>query len=111
MSTRCTISYDDNFHLYQECFESDNVYLTLDGEGWQAGITTASVDWRRGESTTPSLSLQIDVTLWRKLVEGWLASHWGQCPEDDHKKMDFDPDTTLKWLEEYKRNKEDGNTE
>lgn len=92
MSTRCSISYDDNHHLYQECFENDNVYLTLDGKGWQAGITTASVDWRDGNSTSPSLSLQIDVTLWRKIVEGWLASQWAQHPEDDHRKIEFNVD-------------------
>ena len=90
MSTRCTISYDDQFHLYQECFENDNVYLTLDGDGWQAGVTTATVDWRDGDSTRPRLCLQMDVTLWRKIVEGWAASQWGQHPEDDHKKIEFD---------------------
>jgi len=95
MSTRCTISYDDQFHLYQECFENDNVYLALDGAGWQAGMTTATVDWRDGDSTSPRLCLQLDVTLWRKIVEGWLASQWGQHPEDDHKKIEFNLGNTL----------------
>jgi hypothetical protein len=107
MSTRCTISYDNNHHLYQECFENDNVYLTLDGDGWQAGITTAIVDWRDGDSARPSVSLQIDVTLWRKIVEGWLASPWGQHPEDDHKKINFDFESTNTWLESLKKKKED----
>ena len=107
MSTRCTISYDDNHHLYQECFENDNVYLTLDGDGWQAGITTATVDWRDGDSTSPSINLQIDVTLWRKIVEGWMVSQWGQHPEDDHKKMNFDFESTSTWLESLKVKKEE----
>lgn len=111
MSTRCTISHSNDYHLYRECFENDNVYLTLDGKGWQAGITTASVDWRDGNSTSPSLSLQIDVALWRQIVESWAASEWAKNPGLDHEKMDFEPESTLKWLEEYKRNKEDGNTE
>ena len=106
MSTRCTISYDDNHHLYQECFDNDNVYLTLDGAGWQAGITTASIDWRDGDSTSPSLSLQMDVTLWRKIVEGWLTSQWGQHPEDDHKKISFDFESTNAGLESLKKKKE-----
>jgi hypothetical protein len=106
MSTRCTISYDNNHHLYQECFENDNVYLTLDGAGWQASIATASVDWRDGDSAKPSVSLQIDVTLWRKIVEGWLTSPWGQHPEDDHKKINFDFESTNAWLESLKKKKE-----
>ena len=107
MSTRCTISYDNNHHLYQECFENDNVYLELDGDGWQAGITTATVDWRDGDSTSPRLSLQLDVTLWRKIVEGWMVSQWGQHPEDDHKKMNFDFESTSTWLESLKVKKEE----
>ena len=95
MSTRCTISYDDNHHLYQECFENDNVYLALDGAGWQAGVTTATVDWRDGDSTRPQLCLQLDVTLWRKIVEGWTASQWAQHPEDDHKKIEFNFSSSL----------------
>jgi len=106
MSTRCTISYDDDHHLYQECFENNNVYLTLDGSGWHAGITTSSLDWRDGDSTSPSLSLQIDVTLWRKIVEGWLTSHWGRHPEEDHKKLELDFASANPWLESLKRKKE-----
>jgi hypothetical protein len=108
MSTRCTISYDNNHHLYQECFENDNVYLALDGDGWQASVATASVDWRDGDSAKPSVNLQIDVTLWRKIVEGWMVSQWGQHPEDDHKKINFDFESTSTWLESLKRKKGEG---
>lgn len=31
MSTKSTIAYGDNFHLYNECWEDDCVYLELDG--------------------------------------------------------------------------------
>ena len=111
MSTRCTIAYSDDFHLYQECFEQDNVYLRLDGGEWAASLDTAVVDWRDRESTKPQLHIKMDVTMWRKIVEGWLKSEWANDPDQDHKKINFDPEATLKWLEEYKRNKEDGNTE
>jgi hypothetical protein len=31
MSTKCTIAYSDDFHLYNECWEDDCVYLKLEG--------------------------------------------------------------------------------
>jgi hypothetical protein len=108
MSTRCTIAYDQkDFHLYQECFENDNVYLQLDGEGWDASLDTASIDWRDGDSKRPNLKIRIDVTLWRRIVEGWLESQWAKDPSIDHAKYDFDPEATLKWIEKYKENKSD----
>ena len=106
MSTRCTIAYDQrDFHLYQECFENDNVYLQLDGDGWAASLDTANVDWRDGTGSRPSLGLRIDVTLWRKIVEGWLTSQWGQDPSYDHKKHDWDHEAFNGWLESLKLKK------
>jgi hypothetical protein len=108
MSTRCTIAYDQkDFHLYQECFENDNVYLQLDGEGWGASLDTDRVDWRKGEGKIPSLLLRIDVTLWRKIVEGWMSSQWGQDPSFDHKKDNWDPEAFNGWLESLKLKKEE----
>jgi hypothetical protein len=110
MSTRCTIAYDQkDFHLYQECFENDNVYLQLDGEGWGASLDTDRVDWRGGEGKLPSLLLRIDVTLWRKIVEGWSSSQWGQDPSFDHKEDNWDPEAFNGWLENLKLKKEEKN--
>jgi hypothetical protein len=94
MSTRCTISYDTNdYHLYEECFDSDNVYLSLDGGDWAASLASANVDWRKDEpQDRPSLSIRMDVKLWRKIVEGWLASDWAAHPERDHVKREIDLD-------------------
>ena len=30
MSTRCTIGYGEGYHLYEECFDQDKVWLELD---------------------------------------------------------------------------------
>jgi hypothetical protein len=107
MSTRCTIAFDQkDFHLYQECFENDNVYLQLDGDGWAASLDTANVDWREDTGPRPKLGLRIDVTLWRMIVEGWLASEWGKDPSRDHEKIDFDPEVVNSWLESLKSKKE-----
>jgi hypothetical protein len=108
MSTRCTIAYDQkDFHLYQECFENDNVYLQLDGVGWDASLDTTSIDWRDGDVNRPSLKVRIDVTLWRRIVEGWLESQWAKDPSLDHVKDNLDPETSLRWIEKYKENKSD----
>lgn len=29
MSTKCSVSYGDNHHLYNECFDDENIYLSL----------------------------------------------------------------------------------
>lgn len=106
MSTRCTITHNDDYHLYQECFEQDNIYLQLDSGDWSASLETAAIDWRQGDSTKPGLHVRMNVTMWRKIVEGWLASRWGQHPEDDHMKVDFDLKEPLRWLENFNANKE-----
>lgn len=106
MSTRCTIAYDDkDFHLYQECFENDNVYLRLDGKGWDASLETSSIDWRDGDSSTPALNLRVDVSLWRKIVEGWLASQWANDPSRDHTKDEWDPEAFNSWMQSIKAKK------
>lgn len=98
MSTRNTIAYDSDFHLYKECFEYDNVYLRLDSGDWAASLETEVIDWRDGEVSRPTLHLRVDVTMWRKIVEGWLESQWSQTPEDDHKKIEFNLEKTSRWL-------------
>jgi hypothetical protein len=102
MSTKVTISYDDVYHVYQECFENDNVYLQLDGDGWAASLDTANVDWREETGPRPKLGLRVDVGLWRNIVKGWLESEWGKDPSMDHRKVEFDPDATNLWLERMK---------
>lgn len=98
MSTRCTIAYSDNFHLYEECFDKDNVYLCLDSGDWSASLETAAIDWRDGESARPSLHLKMDVTLWRHIVESWASSQWGQRPEDDHKRVELNFEAFESWI-------------
>lgn len=45
MSTKITIAYGENYHVYSECFEEDEaIHLRLDGpnvefEAWPNGIT------------------------------------------------------------------------
>ena len=107
MSTRCTIAFDDtDFHLYQEVLDNNSVYLRLESGDWDASLETATLDWRDGDSKRPTLHVRMDVTLWRRIVEGWCESHWGKNPDIDHTKPDFNFDNN-KWLNALKARKEE----
>lgn len=102
MSTKCTIGHSDAYHLYEECFDSDKVYLRLDGHDM-----TAEIGSRLG---LPSVTVGIDVGIWRRIVESWLKSHWGQHPERDHQKEEFNledmeraAESWLKWKEDMSK--------
>ena len=83
MSTRCTIGYDnENFHLYEECFDNDKVYLELSGDCHEVVDSFYSKDSRE-------ITVGIDVSVWRKIVESWLNSHWGKTADKDHKKPEI----------------------
>lgn len=81
MSTKCSIGYADDHHLYEECWDTSNVYLQLD-KSFEVEVST--FDGR------PSVTVQIDVTLWRRIVQEWLDSPWGQDDSKDHRKVEID---------------------
>jgi hypothetical protein len=76
MSTKCSISYNKNYHLYQECFENDNVWLTLDA------VNNFEISQDNGKST---LKVAIPIDLWRHMIDGWLKSQWADHLEWDGK--------------------------
>jgi len=82
MSTKCTLSYDKErkleYHLYQECYENDNVWLQLD-DAKEFEV------WRTDDKTRVRLAIPVEI--FRHMVEGWLASEWGKDPSMDHHKM------------------------
>lgn len=43
MSTKCTISHGESFHLYNECFDSDNVYLSLEKTAYEVSNNKVTV--------------------------------------------------------------------
>lgn len=82
MSTKITLSSDRDHHLYEESFDKDYVNLTLKRGN---GLPRVSIDGVHAE-----VSLSIDVTLWRKIVNAWNASYWGLHPEWDHQEESED---------------------
>lgn len=93
MSTKCTISYDDEYHLYEECFEKDNVHLQLDNVG--------AVDISASPGSLHA-TIQIPIKTWRKIVAGWIESQWAEHPEWDNKHPfdDYDGEALIRFLEE-----------
>lgn len=43
MSTKASIACSDNFHLYHECFDEENVYLELEGVEFNASPNRVTV--------------------------------------------------------------------
>jgi hypothetical protein len=109
MSTRCTIAYDDDFHLYEECLDTDSVYLCLDGGGWEASLSTNVIDWDDENKGRPCIRLKISIDLWRKIAEGWQESSWSKHPERDHAKSMVNLDERIALINNmfHKENKED----
>ena len=74
MSTRSTISHSDDYHLYSEVFDQDNVWLELD--------TVTDVSLSITKLTKPDkdgdlyrcLRMAIPVKVWQGIVKGWLGS-------------------------------------
>jgi hypothetical protein len=74
MSTKATIAHGDEFHVYQEMFEGDAVYLQIDKHGGFVQIM--------GDRITVSLP----PSLLDKIAKGWL---------DNRGKFDTEPNKEL----------------
>jgi hypothetical protein len=48
----------------------------------------------------------MNVTMWRKIVQGWAQTQWAQNPEQDHKKFDIDLESIQAFAARMKANKE-----
>ena len=95
MSTKCTISHDKDgklkYHLYQECYENDNIWLQLD-DAQEFEV------FRDGSKTRVRLAIPISV--FRHMVEGWLDSEWGKNPSlDGYKPSTAEFEQGIKMLE------------
>ena len=68
MSTKATISYGQNYHLYQEIFDVSHVYLRVEGHEF--------------EVVRDGAMIQIPIEAWRAMIEGWEKNGWPK--EADH---------------------------
>lgn len=77
MSTKSTISYSPNeFHLYEDLWDADHVWLEVEGD---LALTL------HVSANHKSVTVGIPVQAFRKIVDDWAKSYWGQHPENDRK--------------------------
>ena len=103
MSTRCTIGHDEDYHLYEECFDTSNVYLQLDKK-FEAELSVGSADWR--DNAAPNrmmLNVKLDVKVWRAIAEAWAKSEWAARPDRDYSKFAAE---MPEWIEELAKKRE-----
>lgn len=43
MSTKITVAYGDNFHLYRESFDEDYIYLEMEGVQFEASYNQVTM--------------------------------------------------------------------
>jgi hypothetical protein len=71
MSTKGTIEWEPNeFHFYKECFDDENVYISLVNPIFQ--IETYD-QMRPVEKRTQELSVMIPVEMFEKIIKAWEA--------------------------------------
>lgn len=80
MSTRCTIGYDKDFHIFEEICDSKKVWIQLDPGSFEAEFKIYK--------NANSLVVGIDIAAWRKIVEAWNNSSWAKDPSRDYSKPD-----------------------
>jgi hypothetical protein len=73
MSTKVTISYDKEYHLYQEIFDVSNVYLQVSGHEFEA--------------TNKQVMVQIPIKAFRSMIKAWEKSGWPESEDNSEKKI------------------------
>ena len=103
MSTKCSIGYGDDFHLYEECFDQDKIYIELNGDQHDLEVEFLGKN--------KSFTVAIDITTWRKIVESWNKSHWSSHPERDHEQPKIDLEYLQELAETIKKQKQENRNE
>ena len=62
MSTKATIAHGDDFHVYQEIFEKNKVYIQIDKHGGYLKVENKAI------------TISLSVELLDKIAKGWLEN-------------------------------------
>jgi len=77
MSTKASISHDKEYHLYEETFDEDHIYLEIE-DCLVSMYSKTSISVNNGDVTT----LRIPNHLWEKIVTSWLECAHPQDNEE-----------------------------
>jgi hypothetical protein len=58
MSTKVSISYGPDHHLYEECFDQESIYLSISAKEWS---------YENGEVT-----VSLPNRVWLKMITDWM---------------------------------------
>lgn len=73
MSTKVSLSYDKEYHFYQEIFDVSNVYLKMDKAEFEA--------------TNNSVMIKIPIKMWRKIIKDWAERGWSESEDNSEKEF------------------------
>ena len=80
MSLKATLSHNNDYHLYEDCFDQkDIVHLRIDNP------VSLQMDYDNQRSSGGNVTVTIPIEVWRHVVEGWLSTKWAQNPDWDHR--------------------------
>jgi hypothetical protein len=93
MSTKISLSYGKNYHLYQEIFDSSHVYLQIDNVEFEVSNTSAMV--------------QIPVKIWREMILDWSKRGWSDSDDGKNESVEEWTSSLEFLLKDIKNSKED----
>ena len=79
MSSKLTISQNDDYHLFEEAFNNSFVHLQLD-DCKELDVKSNHF----GGTSERQITVGIPIETWRSVIEGWLDSYWAKHPGLDH---------------------------
>jgi hypothetical protein len=91
MSTKITISYNEKYHFYEECFDKSNVYLRMDGCEFEVSNNMATI--------------QIPIKVWRAIIKDWSQKGWAESEDNTEKEISKNWSDSLEILLDNVKNK------
>lgn len=80
MSTKRSISFGKDYHLYQESYEQDHVWIQLDD----------AIEFKVSKNELNDkvfLRVAIPIAAWRQMTKDWAESDWCKNPTQDGYRM------------------------
>ena len=98
MSTKCSISFGKDHHLYQESYEQDHVWIQLND------VTEFKISKNELDDKI-FLRVAIPVAAWRQMTKDWAESSWCKNPDQGGRRTNIVNDFSfMKQLKDLAKN-------